>query len=582
MDNQINIPNEFEHNQNPIVANNGQTSVQNSSSQNNGYPPPFQWNSNNVPHYTPANNNPVYNCGSINNNPVQKTNIPNASNPNFNTNVNRSFNNPNYNVSPYPAGNTVPNNPNFNRNPNYSGNPNYNRNPNFNNAPNFGGNNGFNNPNVNNNPNYGMKPGFNAPGNMGNSNFNTPNNGNPNFGGNPGFNNPNFNRNVHPNQGYVPQYHHGAAYYPVFNKEYYEERQKFIFAKKTAEKKVRSTSNVAGGALLFSFVISNLFSLLFAIPFVSDLYDSGLSGVGIINIIYSIVTVAGAFLIYDIFFKNNAKKLSLANNGVDCFNFKTNFGAPKGALKTFLLIFIGFGGCMIANYVSNLFLVFFEMFGFTSTYTAVEDPENVQDVILMCISTAVIPPLTEEVAMRGFVMSRMRRYGNWFAIITSAFIFGVFHGTMAQIPFAFVCGLFIGYAVIATDSIWTGVIIHAINNGVSCLCSVLIEYFGEETANIFWSIVSFGGLGIGLVCFIIYYNKYKKNKTTATGFQKVVELSKSSVTAPLTDGVSEYQGDAFELTQKQKVGVFFKSPTVIVGTILYILIAFYSMEFMYV
>jgi membrane protease YdiL (CAAX protease family) len=377
----------------------------------------------------------------------------------------------------------------------------------------------------------------------------------------------------------VPQYHPGAAYYPVFNRQYYEERQKHLFAKKTAEKKVRSISNLAGGNLLFSFLISNLFSLVFLMPFVSDLYDSSLSGVSIINIIYSVVTVAGGFIIYDIFFKNHAKKLAQSNGGVDCFDFKISFGAPKGALKTILLIFIGFGGCMIANYVSNIFLVFFEMFGFTSTYSAVEDPENIQDIILMCISTAIIPPLTEELAIRGLLMSRMRRYGNWFAIVTSAFIFGVFHGTVAQIPFAFVCGLFIGYAVIATESIWTGVFIHALNNGISCLCSILIEYVGEETANIIWTFISYGGLGLGLICFIIYYNKYKKKKTDTTGFQKVVELSKSSVTAPLYDGVSEYQGDAFELTQKQKIGVFLKTPTVIVGTVLYLLISLASMEF---
>jgi hypothetical protein len=176
----------------------------------------------------------------------------------------------------------------------------------------------------------------------------------------------------------------------------------------------------------------------------------------------------------------------------------------------------------------------------------------------------------------------MRRYGNWFAIITSAFIFGIFHGTMAQIPFAFVCGLFIGYAVIATESIWTGVIIHALNNGLSCLCSILIECCDEELAGTVWNIFYICGLFFGLVCFIIYYNTYKKKKTDKTGIKKVVDLAKSPVNAPLTDGVSEYQGDAFELTQKQKIGLFFKSPLVIAGTIVYLLYAFLSMDFAYV
>ncbi len=551
MDNQINVPNNSEMNTQPIVANNGPAFTQNSSVQNNGYPPPFQWNSNNVPHYTPDNRNPVYNCGPVNNTPVQNTNVNFQNNTGYNANVNGNMN-------------VNPNNSNFNNNPSFNRNPSFN-NSNFNNNPNFNGN-----PNFNNNPNFNRNSNFN------NSNFNN----NPNFNGNPNFNNPNVNNNSI-NQGYVPQYHHGAAYYPVFNRQYFEERQKMFFAKKNAEKKIRSISNVAGGNLIFSFLISTLFSFLFFIPFVSDLYDSSLSGVSLLNIIYSIVTVAGGFMIYDIFFKKEANKTVQASGGVDCFKFKTNFGAPKGALKTLLLIFIGFGGCMIANYISSSILVFFEIFGFTSTYSAVEDPESIQDIILMCISTAIIPPLTEELAIRGLLMSRMRRYGNWFAIITSSFIFGVFHGTMAQIPFAFICGLFIGYAVIATESIWTGVLIHALNNGASCLCSILIEYLGEDTAYSIWNVISLAGLGVGIVCFIIYYIVYKKNKGAAKGFQKVTEFAKSSVSEPLTDGVTEYQGDAYELTQKQKIGAFFKSPAVIIGTVLYFLNALLSMEFSY-
>lgn len=385
------------------------------------------------------------------------------------------------------------------------------------------------------------------------------------------------NPQVNQGQPYRPQYHHGAAYYPVFNQQYYDEKRRLADAKKAAEKKIRSISTLAGGNLLFSFLVSNIFSFVFMIPFISDLYDSGVGGSSFINIIYSVVTVLGGFLIYDFFFKNHAKQQVKNTGGVDCYSFKISFGAPKGFTKTLLLIFIGFGGCMLSNYLSSFLLTFIESFGVSSTYSAIENPKTIQDIILMCIGTAIIPPLTEELAVRGLLMSRLRRYGNWFAIVASAFIFGMFHGTFAQIPFAFGCGLFIGYAVIATGSIWTGVIIHFLNNAISCVASVMTEYGYAELANTMFMMVSLGGVLIGLICFIIYFEKYRTDKTLNSK-SKFMDFAKSSVSISLSDGVGSYQGDAFELTQGEKLKVFFKNPLVVAGTVLYGLLALLSLE----
>jgi membrane protease YdiL (CAAX protease family) len=173
---------------------------------------------------------------------------------------------------------------------------------------------------------------------------------------------------------------------------------------------------------------------------------------------------------------------------------------------------------------------------------------SVIDIIAMFIGTAIIPPLVEEFAMRNVVMQPLRKYGNLFAIICSALVFGIFHGTPSQIPFAILCGLFLGYAVIATDSIWTGVIIHAIVNGLSCCYYAILYFTDEETADTAHGIVCLALAGLGFVALLIYISKYK------TEFNRVISKK----------GLEEY-------TLKQKISKFIFAPAMIIAIIVFLI-----------
>lgn len=74
--------------------------------------------------------------------------------------------------------------------------------------------------------------------------------------------------------------------------------------------------------------------------------------------------------------------------------------------------------------------------------------------------------------MRGVVMQPLRKYGDWFAILTSAFVFALMHGNLVQAPFAFIAGIGLGYAVIASGSLWTGILIHLLNNSISVIQTI--------------------------------------------------------------------------------------------------------------
>ncbi len=344
--------------------------------------------------------------------------------------------------------------------------------------------------------------------------------------------------------GNAPQYHYGNPMFGgIMNNQYYQEQREKLRKRLENEKKIRKISNVSGFSLMGCYLIATVFSALLLIPAVSDIYYSGLSGQSIINLFYTICVVGGTYFIAGHFIKRIKDKDTLQPK----YNIDVRLNGPNDPLKATLLVFISFGGCMLANYVTSIILTFFESFGIYSGYSSIEDPQSVADIILMCIATAIIPPLVEEYAMRGVLMSSLEKYGSVFAIIGSSYIFGLFHGNFAQIPFAFICGLFFGYTVIATDSLWPAIIIHALNNSLSCVSSILIKVFDENTGNMFFYISSISGIVLGVVALIIYIKRYKN------------------------DGSLKLKGDAEELPTRTKIAKFLTSPAMIIATIIYLI-----------
>ena len=83
----------------------------------------------------------------------------------------------------------------------------------------------------------------------------------------------------------------------------------------------------------------------------------------------------------------------------------------------------------------------------------------------------LIGPIFEELIFRGAVMGVLKRFGNNFAILFSALLFGFYHALILQIPFAFVLGLLLGY-VASRWSLRAAIALHIAVNGLSVVASV--------------------------------------------------------------------------------------------------------------
>lgn len=101
-------------------------------------------------------------------------------------------------------------------------------------------------------------------------------------------------------------------------------------------------------------------------------------------------------------------------------------------------------------------------------------------------------PFVEETVFRGAVLRTLlpRMKSRWAAIAISAALFSLVHMNPAQMPFAFIAGLLLGWLYSRTESILPGVAYHWVNNTVvfvmarllppQMLSGGLIDLFGGD------------------------------------------------------------------------------------------------------
>ena len=137
-------------------------------------------------------------------------------------------------------------------------------------------------------------------------------------------------------------------------------------------------------------------------------------------------------------------------------------GKPMGPGSFFLILPV----FMVTQAASQLMMPVLEwllgLMGFTIS-DSVRAASGSTDNFSMFFYVCFLAPVFEEILFRGLILRQLEPYGKKFAILASAFLFGMFHGNLVQTPYAFVAGLVLGYVAIEYNVIWA-MVLHMINN----------------------------------------------------------------------------------------------------------------------
>lgn len=165
--------------------------------------------------------------------------------------------------------------------------------------------------------------------------------------------------------------------------------------------------------------------------------------------------------------------------------------------------------CMAAQLVNSLWIAGLELVMNQFDRSVMDILESVSgqsDTFSMFLYASILAPVSEELIFRGYILQTLRPYGKKFAIVLSAFLFGIFHGNLLQTPYAFLMGLVLGYVTVEYHIGWA-VALHVFNNLV--LADLLTRLTGglSEQASEAVSLVLLGGAAIAAGVVLIVKRK---------------------------------------------------------------------------
>lgn len=207
--------------------------------------------------------------------------------------------------------------------------------------------------------------------------------------------------------------------------------------------------------------------------------------------------------------------------------------SPQILLLTFLIT-VPFRICsfLVSAIVQTVFpMPDFILRSLEHMYAELMFPSNTMELFLSMLGIVIMAALCEEVMFRGFILKVfLKRTGTWSAIVISAVGFAFYHLDPWAIPEIIIIGIFLGWLVVRTGSIFPAMIAHASFNFLGIF--LLPKIFGVKTIDDFFRIsfpiyvypIAFVILIILLYVFIEHtHSKAVADESTTTGKIRNIE-----------------------------------------------------------
>lgn len=148
----------------------------------------------------------------------------------------------------------------------------------------------------------------------------------------------------------------------------------------------------------------------------------------------------------------------------------------KQALLSALIPIFSYPIGLFFNYISMIIISFFGEL----QASPIPVPETTGMFLLGLLMFAVTPGITEEIMFRGVILSAYERIGMKKAIVITGLLFGLFHFDVQNFLGPTFLGILFAYMVYKTNSIYTSMIAHAVNNSIAL---IILKFAGALEAS---------------------------------------------------------------------------------------------------
>ena len=160
-------------------------------------------------------------------------------------------------------------------------------------------------------------------------------------------------------------------------------------------------------------------------------------------------------------------------------------------------------------------------------------------LVVTFLIPVVIGPILEELIFRKLLIDRIRRFGEWNAVLFSALAFGLFHMNLPQFCYAASVGLMLGYVYVKTGRILYTIIMHILLNSASSLI-VLATTGGSVKASIILLSAAAILIIVGVISGIILFFVKRKKLQFDSDMPEAISRDEVFRTAYLNPGVILY------------------------------------------
>ena len=128
------------------------------------------------------------------------------------------------------------------------------------------------------------------------------------------------------------------------------------------------------------------------------------------------------------------------------------------------------------------------------------------------VALALTPAVCEELLFRGYLQRQVERgWGTVTSIVLVGVLFGLYHLRLSQVIPLSLLGVYLGFVVWATGSVWTGTVVHLLNNGLAVMAAAYARQdptLDLESAEMPWY---FGLAGLALAAGVVHLLRQRRH-----------------------------------------------------------------------